>query len=62
VQALRAGLFRFRSTLSSDVLDPAKPPLVEEETTTVVTEKPPDSQTQRGVEKRFELTSQQRNR
>jgi uncharacterized repeat protein (TIGR01451 family) len=62
VQAQRAGLFRFRSTLSSDALDPAKPPLVEEETTTVVTEKPPDSQTSRDVERRFELTSQPRGR
>jgi uncharacterized repeat protein (TIGR01451 family) len=62
VQAQRAGLFRFRSTLSSDSLDPAKPPLVEEETTTVVNEKPPDSQTSRDLERRFELTSQPRGR
>jgi uncharacterized repeat protein (TIGR01451 family) len=60
VQAQRAGLFRFRSTLSSDALDPNKPPLVEEETTTVVNEKPPDSQTQLNANTRFNLTSEQR--
>lgn len=45
VRADRAALHRFRSTLTADVLDPSKPPLQEEETTTVVNEKPPDSQT-----------------
>ncbi len=45
VRAQKAGLFRFRSTLTSEVLDSAKLALVEEETTTVVTERPVDSLT-----------------
>ncbi|MFT3878069.1 MAG: hypothetical protein QM703_00235 [Gemmatales bacterium] len=49
VKAERASLFRFRSTLTADSLDPAKGPLVEEETTTVVNEKPPDSLTKLAV-------------
>ncbi|HQR08174.1 MAG TPA: hypothetical protein PLN21_15205 [Gemmatales bacterium] len=49
VKAEKAALFRFRSTLTADSLDPAKGPLVEEETTTVVNEKPPDSLTKLAV-------------
>lgn len=45
VKAERAALFRFRSTLTADSLDQTKGPLAEEETTTVVNEKPPDSLT-----------------
>lgn len=44
VKADRENLFRFRCTLNADSLDPAKGPLIEEETTTVVNEKPPGSQ------------------
>lgn len=46
VKAEREALFRFRTFLTSDVLDPARGGLVEDETTTVVNEKPVDSQTQ----------------
>ncbi|MFO0815950.1 MAG: hypothetical protein U0796_22255 [Gemmatales bacterium] len=49
VKAERAALFRFRTTLTADMLDPTKPPLMEEETTTVVNERPPDSQTRLDV-------------
>lgn len=46
VRADRANLFRFRTTLTSDILDPNKPVMSEEETTNVVSERPPDSLTQ----------------
>lgn len=45
VRAEKPNLYKFRATLTSDILDPAKPPLQEEETTTVVNEIPLGSQT-----------------
>jgi uncharacterized repeat protein (TIGR01451 family) len=45
VKTGREALYRFRASLTADMLDPAKSPLIEEETTTVVNEKPIDSQT-----------------
>lgn len=48
-------IYRFRSTLTADSLDPAKGPLIEEETTTVVNEKPSDSQTKLAVPSMSEL-------
>jgi uncharacterized repeat protein (TIGR01451 family) len=53
VKANAKSLYRFRATLTADMLDPAKPPMIEEETTTVENEKPIDSQTKlesRGAE------------
>lgn len=45
VRGNRENLFRFRTNLTSDVLDPNKPIMSEEETTNVVAEKPVDSLT-----------------
>jgi uncharacterized repeat protein (TIGR01451 family) len=39
----RPNLYRFRTVLTADVLDPNKPAIIEEETTQVVAEKPPDA-------------------
>jgi uncharacterized repeat protein (TIGR01451 family) len=45
VQVQQPGVWRFRTTLTSDVIDPAKGSLIEEETTSAENEKPPDSLT-----------------
>lgn len=51
VKAERAAqtIYRFRSTLTADSLDPAKGPLYEEETTSVVNENPSDKVTKLAV-------------
>ena len=55
VKADKAALHRFRTTLTADSLDPNKGPLVEEETTTVVNERPPDSMTKLQIPSTGEL-------
>jgi len=59
-QAVQPGVMRFRSTLTSEALDPAKGPIIDEETTTVVSEKPPDAISRSAVRSPATLTAERR--